>query len=270
VVSCTSQQGQRLLIASCRVVEPPAQPVEARDAAGHQGRALIVTSVFEQLSCSIEVPASRVQLQLNGMEPPSEVQHRGLTAHMVRLPGGRQGDVSGLPPVVEVGPGLKEGFRAVRQAPAQLHQPCLGRLPYPGDQRCSFAVIPGQGIADQFLRQPSGQRPPQRVALRPEVAAAVVTAVGLLGEIEQGTERTLQRRLLFGPWLLGGEALARTRGSARAGGSGWHARSGARGLDQLGIDQLVEQVLGVGDRLVEQRRAQPAREHRHLQQRQPA
>ena len=48
-----------------------------------------------------------------------------------------------------------------------------------------------------------------------------------------------------------------------------HAGAAVGRLDQLGTDQLVEQVLGVGERLVQQRGAQPAGEGRHVQQRQP-
>ncbi len=94
--------------------------------------------------------ARLVEPLLRQMERPDGVKHRRLAADMVRLPGGLQGDVVRLPPVVKVDPGLEERDRAERQAPAQLDKPGLGRLPYPGDQRGTFAVVPRQRIADQL------------------------------------------------------------------------------------------------------------------------
>ncbi len=95
--------------------------------------------------------------------------------------------------------------------------------------------------------------------------------MGLLGEIEQGAERALKRRLPLSRWLLGGQALAREHADQVVKAVlAVHAGSGVRGLDQLGTDQIVEQVLGVGERLVEERGAQPAGEDRQVQQRQPA
>jgi hypothetical protein len=74
----------------------------------------------------------------------------------------------------------------------------------------------------------------------------VVTTIGFLSEIEQRAERPLQRRLLLSRRILGGQPLPRERADQVVKAVlAVLARSAARRLDEVGADQVVEQVLGV-------------------------
>jgi hypothetical protein len=227
---------------------------------------VVVTGVPEQPSGRIELPARRLEPSLFLAERSHRVPHGRLAANVPGAAGGLQGDADGLPPVVEITARLKQRFRGVGQIPAQLDRTGPGRLADRGDQPGSFPLIPGQGTAGELPGQRPGQRPRRRASIEPQVAAAVVMVPGLVGEIEQGAERALQRGRPLGRRFLRGQALP-----------GEHANqlvatvlTGLAGsFDQVGVDQLVEHVLGVGGRLVKQRGGHPAGKRRGFQQSQP-
>ena len=99
----------------------------------------------------------------------------------------------------------------------------------------------------------------------------MLLAVGLLGKVEQGAERAFKRRHPLSRWLFGRQALAREHPDQVVKAVlAVHARAVACGLDQLGIDQVVEQVLGLGERQVQERGAHPAGKERQVQQGKPA
>src|SRR5690242_19194499 len=172
------------------------------------------------------------------------------------------------PPLVQVHPGLEDRGRAGSQAPAQLRQARVGRLPYPEYQRPAVLLVPYERVLDQGIYYVVGHRPARRVTAYADVVATVVPAASLVSDIKQCTEHALQCRPGLVGRLLSGQPLAREHPdqvmeTILAPGPG----SAAGAVDQPDADQFVDEIFRVPDRHVQHRGRDPRREDGRLQQR---